>query len=61
MALSNMLREPRREIIETVVGFGAVVLALGLDYGFALWLEDFPWGRIYAMAGRAILAKVDAV
>lgn len=40
MALSNIIREPRREITESVVGltmFGGVV---GLDYYFALWFSD---------------------
>jgi uncharacterized membrane protein YidH (DUF202 family) len=49
MALSNMLREPRREITETVVGIIVVGAALSafawLDYQFANWMsnrrEDF--------------------
>ena len=50
MALSNMRREPRREITETVVGvivFGAYVVA---DWYFAQWFQwvtgpqgAYPW------------------
>lgn len=39
MALSNILREPRREITESVVGlaiFGGLILA---DYKFGVWLQ----------------------
>lgn len=39
MALSNIFREPRREITESAVGlavFGAFVWA---DYTFAVWLQ----------------------
>lgn len=42
MALSNVFREPRREITETLVGVGVVVLPVTLffflDYHFAVWL-----------------------
>lgn len=44
MALSNIFNEPRREIIETVVGVtvlaAPVVVFLYLDYQFALWLQE---------------------
>lgn len=41
MALSNILREPRREITESAVGMGAAIVVVGgflvADYFFALW------------------------
>jgi hypothetical protein len=39
MALSNMLREPRREIIETVVGIMAFSVFLLFDTFFARWFQ----------------------
>lgn len=39
MALSNIFREPRREIIETAVGLAIMVVIFGADYAFARWLE----------------------
>ena len=48
MALSNILREPRREITESAVGITAMVAVLGipiwLDYQFALWLQEVDHG-----------------
>jgi hypothetical protein len=42
MALSNIFREPRREITESVVGIAAAGAVIGgglwLDYEAALWL-----------------------
>lgn len=50
MALSNIFREPRREIVETVVGIGVAFIPLFLDYKVAKWLElnlskedPIPW------------------
>ena len=44
MALSNIFREPRREITESVVGIVAVV-PLGLaDYVFGLWFRYLMGG-----------------
>ncbi len=40
MALTNILREPRREITETVVGLAIIVPIVYLDYRFALWFEE---------------------
>lgn len=37
MALSNISREPRREITETVAGVGIAAVALVPDYFFAIW------------------------
>lgn len=41
MALSNIFREPRREIVETAVGFLVVSVLIGgfvwVDYYFAHW------------------------
>lgn len=48
MALSNILREPRREITESAVGILAVgavaVPALWLDYLFAVWFREVSGG-----------------
>ena len=44
MALSNMLREPRREITETVVGLAAIVGFCFLDYPFAIWFQEATGG-----------------
>lgn len=40
MALSNILREPRREITESIVGVALVALVMWADYAFAIWLQD---------------------
>lgn len=37
MALSNIFREPRREITETVVGVAFVALPIGADALFGRW------------------------
>lgn len=39
MALSNIFREPRREIIETLVGLAVVGPVILADYGFGRWLQ----------------------
>ncbi len=50
MALSNILREPRREITETLIGIMATGSFLFVDYKFAVWFEKItnnggacPW------------------
>lgn len=44
MALSNILREPRREITESLVGcivaIGAIRALVWADYQYSLWLND---------------------
>lgn len=49
MALSNIFREPRREITESVVGIAAAAIAVGIvapgDYYFALWFEEITGGH----------------
>lgn len=56
MALSNIFREPRREIIETVVGAVVFVtggtIAIGADYLLATWIcnGDLPKDHIAGMA-----------
>ncbi len=40
MALSNIFREPRREITESVVGIAAIGLALAPSYWVAGWLSQ---------------------
>lgn len=48
MALSNIFREPRREITESVVGLAlaAAILVplLWVDYHFARWFEEITGG-----------------
>lgn len=44
MALSNIAREPRREIIETVVGLVIFTAFMGLDYTLAVWIEGVTGG-----------------
>ena len=41
MALSNILREPRRELTETAVGLAIVVPLIYADYSFGQWLQDY--------------------
>lgn len=41
MALSNILREPRREITETIVGIVIFAVFVYLDSLFAHWLNTF--------------------
>lgn len=44
MALSNMLKEPRREITESVIGLALLGAWLVLDYYFAMWLQEITSG-----------------
>ena len=49
MALSNMLREPRREITESLVGAGIIGGPIGAVWLFGLWWHsewppDSVWG-----------------
>jgi hypothetical protein len=44
MALSNIWKEPRREITETVVGFGAVVAGLGIPLYGGYWVARWAAG-----------------
>lgn len=48
MALSNTLREPRRELTETAVGvlvtFAVAVPVLGPAYLFAIWFQGVTGG-----------------
>lgn len=46
MALSNMLKEPRRELTEQFVGFGFIALAVSLDYGTGRLLQHWFGGTI---------------
>lgn len=45
MALSNIFREPRREITETLIGVTAAVIIMVIPYYFAEWLEVASGGR----------------
>jgi hypothetical protein len=67
MALSNIFREPRREITETVVGVALITIPVVADYFAALELQklsggwsEFPWpiGMLFApllvMAAAAV-------
>lgn len=73
MALSNIFREPRREIIETAVGMAIMAALIGGDYAFARWFEtlcgyrsngdaEVPWllGLIIGL-GVALIAVLLAV
>jgi hypothetical protein len=48
MSLANILREPRREITETVAGlvvfFGIGIPLVYADYSFAVWLDRAAGG-----------------
>lgn len=44
MALSNIFREPRREITETVVGVTLAAPLIWADYKAAVWFEWFTGG-----------------
>lgn len=44
MALSNIVREPRREITESAIGIGALFIFLYADYHFALWFYTTTGG-----------------
>ena len=50
MALSNIFREPRREITEQVIGVIAVAIFLWGDYVFASWMphDGHVWPPIWA-------------
>jgi hypothetical protein len=39
MALSNVFREPRRELTETLIGILITSLFIGVDYLLALWVR----------------------
>src|ERR1700689_3955199 len=41
MALSNIFREPRREITESVIGTIPIALFCWLDYRFAVWFQAY--------------------
>lgn len=41
MTLSNIFREPRREITESAVGLAIFGVAIWADYEFAVWLQDY--------------------
>jgi uncharacterized membrane protein (DUF485 family) len=61
MALSNMLREPRRELTEQAVGMVVLALALVPDYYAAVWLQahdtskDFVPVAIWMIAAALIV------
>lgn len=68
MALSNIFREPRREITESVVGLALVGVFAWCDYRFACWLQDYtgldsagfhniPWGfgMFVGVAGAIVI------
>lgn len=48
MALSNIFREPRREITESVVGLAIFGGAVWADYAFAGWLQEYAGHRLYS-------------
>jgi len=40
MALSNIFREPRRELTESVIGIVIIATLVYADYRFGLWFEQ---------------------
>lgn len=64
MALSNIFREPCREITESVVGIAVTVAIVGgfgwADYEFARWLRDAA-GCAYMRAGACVHNNVPIV
>ena len=73
MALSNIFREPRREIVETLVGVAAISVPVWLDYRFAVWFQEMTslpnslgcplpvgmfFGLILAVLGAIVLVTV---
>lgn len=56
MALSNMLREPRREITETVLGLFFFVLLFGGDYLLVHLLQNT--GRLRTGGGATFLEMI---
>jgi hypothetical protein len=59
MALSNVFREPRRELTESAVGIAITVAVLGpvlgLDYLFGLWFYEFMGGAKAGPVGEGVL------
>jgi hypothetical protein len=55
MALSNIFREPRREITESAIGLAIIGAYLYADYCFGVWFQTAT-GRDHALrvAGMAI-------
>lgn len=71
MALSNIFREPRREITESVIGLAAFGTFVLIDYQFGCWLENrvgysppgdavFPW-FLGMLMGVGLLAFIFVV
>lgn len=63
MALSNIFREPRREITETAVGLGIFGALAFVDYVFARRLQlaigdNFPLGIAMVVTAVVILVAV---
>lgn len=44
MALSNIFREPKRELIESAIGICLFACGLWVDYHFACWFHDATSG-----------------
>jgi len=59
MALSNTLKEPRRELTETGIGVAVIATAIGADYAFASWfIAYFPPNGSFPHAFAIILAML---
>ncbi len=64
MALSNILKEPRREITETLVGVSLLTIPVGLSYLMAIdipWDDDDPSGLIARMALSLLILALGGV
>lgn len=59
MALSNMRREPQREITESAIGVGALIVFVGLDIllakGLMIYSSAHGWDIEKAPFGMAML------
>jgi hypothetical protein len=53
MALSNIFREPRREITEQVIGTISIILFVAADYGILEWLGG--WHHNYGLLVLSML------
>lgn len=58
MALTNIFNEPRREIIETMVGVVLVGAAIGIVGYLALWLNNFQIDRTLPSAVFIVLVMI---
>lgn len=65
MALSNILREPRRELIEQGIGTAAVLGFVAVDFAIIALIsalnDDWPHGGLWVFAFVIIAAAIGAL